>query len=114
MLQILGNLVDGYRKTVGIRCCQLTDLVSIAVVEESSIAKGHDVHFIYIRCIGKDSADGTDSKTGYPDAKGNQTDEKDSDKRNMGSFSHHGRAGNKRISLLRDRFFSVVHDKPPL
>ena len=36
------------------------------------------------------------------------------DERNMCPFSHHGRAGNKRIPFLRGRFFSVVHDKPPL
>ena len=47
-------------------------------------------------------------------AQGDQADEKDSDKRNMCPFSHHGRAGNKRIPFLRGRFFSVVHDKPPL
>lgn len=67
-----------------------------------------------IRRICKYSTNGTDSKTGHCNAQGDQADEKDSDKRNMCPFSHHGRAGNKRIPFLRGRFFSVVHDKPPL
>ena len=114
MLQILRNLVNGNRKSVGIRCCQFTDLITIAVIEESGITKRHDIHFIYVRRICKYSTNGTDSKTGHCNAQGDQADEKDSDKRNMCPFSHHGRAGNKRIPFLRGRFFSVVHDKPPL
>ena len=87
---------------------------ALAFIEESGITKRHDIHFIYVRRICKYSTNGPDSKTGHCNAQGDQADEKDSDKRNMCPFSHHGRAGNKRIPFLRGRFFSVVHDKPPL
>ena len=114
VLQILWYLVNGNRKTVRIRRRQLTKLISITVIEESGITKRHDIHFIYVRRICKYSTNGTDSQSGYGNAQSNQADEKDSDQRNMCSFSHHGRAGNKGIPFLRGRFFSVVHDKPPL
>ena len=108
---IQGQVVQGHG---WLSMSEFTDLITIAVIEESGITKRHDIHFIYVRRICKYSTNGTDSKTGHCNAQGDQADEKDSDKRNMCPFSHHGRAGNKRIPFLRGRFFSVVHDKPPL
>ena len=100
VLQIFWYLFDGDGKSVGIGGSKLTHLISVAVVQESGITKRHDIHFIYIWCIGKDTLDGAYAKSGNRHAQRNQTNEKDSDKGNVCSLAHHGGTGDEGVSLF--------------
>ena len=100
MLQIHRNLFDGNRQTVGAWRSQLTQLVSVSVIQKGCISQRRNIHVICIRGIIYDSPKGPDAQTAYNHTERDQRYEQNSDKRNVCTFSHHGCTGNQRISLF--------------
>ena len=100
MLQIHRNLFDGNRQSVGAWRSQLTQLVSVYVIQKGCISQRRNIHVICIRGIIYDSPKGPDAQTAYNHTERDQRYEQNSDKRNVCTFSHHGCTGNQRISLF--------------
>ena len=72
MLQILGDLIQCDRQTVGIGCCQFTDLIALVIIQKCGITQGHNINIINIRSIINHTSEGTNSQTGYSDAESDQ------------------------------------------
>ena len=100
MLQIYGNLFDGYRQTVGTWCCQFTKLIAVPVIQKGSIPQWGNINVIYIRSIIYNSPKSTDTYAANYHADCDQSYKQNSDKRNMGSLSHHSCTGNQGVSFL--------------
>ena len=100
MLKIQGNLFYGNGQTVCVGSRELPELVSIAVVQKSSVSQRGDINLIHIRSVIYDTSERPDPYAAHNDAERDQGDEQNSDKRNMSPFSHHGCTGNQRISFL--------------